>query len=177
MLAAVPSGEYEVRASLDLTPVFGKIETVEIRKIVPPPPDAFERRLAELASEDPTVRRAALSDLPFFGTRRKEVGPVLVSCLRDPDGILRRMALAMLQGFKDVAAAHAGTILGILESREGRVRGERTNAALLVSRTTPASDRARAALEQSVEDAEPWERSIFRSALDAYRTRTKSGDR
>ena len=172
MLAAVPSGEYEIRATLDLTPVFGKIETIETRRIEPPPADAFERRLAELRSRDPLVRRKAISDLPYFGRQRKRVGPALIACLADPDGVVRRMILAILQGFRAEAAENAGTILGILESRSGRVRGERTNAALLVSRTTPPSARALAALEGALKDAEEWERTIFRSALDAYLART-----
>jgi HEAT repeat protein len=171
VLAAVPRGEYEVRVALDLTPIFGKLLSEQTRLIEPPPADTFERRLADLASDDPVVRRAALSDLPYFGRQRKRVGPALVKCLDDPDGIMRRMALAMLQSFKVEAAAHADRVLDILEDRTGRVRGERTNAALLLSRTAPPSDRALAALTKAVEDATEWERTIFRSALDAYRKR------
>jgi HEAT repeat protein len=172
VLAAVPSGEYEITVSIDLTPVFGKLELAQTRQIERPSADAFERRLKDLASEDPKVRRKAVAELPYFGAQRKRVGPAIVACLSDPDGIVRRMALATLQGFAKEAAEHADTILRILEDRNGRARGERTNAALLISRTTPPSDRALAALEGALKDAaSEWDKKIFQSALDAYRKR------
>jgi hypothetical protein len=166
----VPAGEYEVVFLLDLSPLFADFEPSRTLGLVPPPPDAIDRRIEELASDDPEVRRKAVQDLPYFSRHRRRVGWALAACLADPDGVVRRLALASLQSYPDRAAAYADTILDILEDGGG-IRGERTNAALLASRTTPPSDRALAALERALEEGTEAEKPIFRSALEAYRER------
>ena len=117
------------------------------------------------------MRRKAVQDLPYFSLHRKRVGWALAACLTDPDGVVRRLALASLQSHRERAADHVDTILHILEHQEGRISGERTNAALLLSRTAPPSDRALAALTQALKDGKEREKPIFQSALDAYRKR------
>jgi len=167
-----------VSFALDLSPLFGNLELTETVELSPPPPDAIDRRIEDLSSDDPEVRRSAVQDLPYFSLHRKRVGWALAACLTDPDGVVRRLALASLQSFPGRAAEHTDTILHILETAEGRIRGERTNAALLVSRTIPPSDRTLAALEQALREGSEAEKRIFQSALDAYlkRCASTSGD-
>lgn len=167
----MPAGEYEVTFSVDLSPLFGDLVFTETIELTPPPPDAIDRRIEDLSSDDPELRRKAVQELPYFSFHRQRVGWALAACLTDPDGVVRRLALASLQSFPDRAADHADTILHILEEKSGRVSGERTNAALLVSRTTPPSDRALAALEKALGESTERERPIFQSALDSYRKR------
>ena len=162
--------------ALDLSPLFGDLELTETVELAPSPPDAIDRRIEDLSSDDPEVRIKAVQDLPYFNFHRKRVGWALAACLTDPDGVVRRMALASLQSFRDRAADHADTVLHILETAEGRIRGERTNAALLVSRTTPPSDRALAALEKGLREGSEAEKRIFQSALDAYVKRCEPAD-
>jgi HEAT repeat protein len=178
ILAAVPAGEYVAKLSLDLTPLFGPIGCEKSLTITPPPPEAVERRLADLEDQDPVVRRAAVQELPYFSKDGKRVGEALGRCLLDEDGIVRRLALASLQGWPDVAAARCGEVLGILEDGTGRAPGERTNAALLASRTAPVSDRARSAFDKALREATPREKPILESALEFYRKRAAqaSGD-
>ena len=135
------------------------------------PPDALERRIAELSDPDPAVRRVAVEDFKFFGVERAKVGAALAGCLKDRDGTVRRMALAQLQSFPDVAAEQVEVVLAIIADGTGRAPGERTNAALLASRTAPPGDRVMAAFEKALAEVSEAEKLIIRSAIDFYRTR------
>jgi hypothetical protein len=170
----VPAGEYQVTFALDLSPLFGNFDLGGTVRLTPPPDDAIDQRIGALASGDPEVRREAVRDLPYFSRHRQRVGWALAACLTDPDGVVRRLALASLQSYPDRAAAHADTILHILEDGTGRVRGERTNAALLASRTVPPSARALAAFRKALAEGTEYEKRIFQSALAAYLERTEA---
>jgi hypothetical protein len=60
VLAAVPAGEYEVTFSLDLSPLFENFDLSEIVRLSPPPPDAIDRQIENLSSDDPEARRRAV---------------------------------------------------------------------------------------------------------------------
>ena len=63
---AVPSGKYEVVASVDQAPLFGEIRGKARVGVTVPGEEILEQRLEELKSEDAGVRRTALIDLRYF---------------------------------------------------------------------------------------------------------------
>lgn len=169
MPVAVPTGNYEIEASVDLSPLFGKIEHFGAVDVVLPSEKILNDRLAQLESEDVNQRRMALIDLRYFREDAEKVVPALVACLDDGEEVIRMVALSVLMAYPEQAAAHVERFYSMLESEDGvSVRG---NAAYLISRVAPVSDRAEQALMNALESADENLKSRIESALTTYRRR------
>jgi hypothetical protein len=134
----VPTGEYEVEASVDLTPVFGKLRRTERLLIERPGPDALDKAIARLEAAAPDDRWAAVDDLRWFAGHGDRIVPLLVRIVAEreegalfsaiyalaeyPDQAeLTRPALLPLLGGKEPAGCTAAWVLGILFPKAQRL--------------------------------------------------------
>ncbi len=168
---AVPAGEYEIRASLDLTPLFGVLTCANPVSVYEVPADILERRLAELGSENAALRRNALIDLRNFRDDGDVVVPAVLKLVSDADESIRGLALSVLQSFPKQAVGVIDVVLPILESKTVSTY-ERSSAGWIVARFAPASERAEKALAAALEAAEENYRPQYENMLKQYRTRT-----
>lgn len=175
MPVAVPTGEYELKAAIDLSPVFGEIEHECAVPVTTPPENVLDRRLEQLASDDPNVRRIAVIDLRYFPGHGDRVFPALLGALDDEEPAVRSIALSVMISYPAQAAAHADVYLEILLG--DRAAAEKATAAYLVGRFAPASPEAEAALTKAIDDAPEAYRPRFESALNQYRSRTGPEER
>ena len=150
MPVAVPTGEYTLLYSLDLSPVFGVLEYEETVEIAQPPADILEKRLEQISSEDATARRAAIADLRYFPDEGERIVPALVAALKKADDSARPLILSVLSAFPAQAAEYLDTFLGILETGKGY---EPVYAAQLLARMAPADEMIRKAMEKAAASA------------------------
>ena len=166
---AVPTGEYEMTASVDLTPLFGVIEHKTTVTITRPPENALDVRLEQLNSEDANVRQRALYDLRYFPKEGNRIVPRLVEILESDDANLRSAAISVFNAFLKEAAAHLDLLVGIATG-EGSVN-ERGGAAYLVARVAPKDEKYEKVLTDGVESSEGYMKRRFEGALSYYRRR------
>ena len=169
MSVAVPTGEYAVECSLDLTPLFDVVRHTETVEVVLPGPNLLDERLSQLDSEDGNVRYRAVLDLRYFTTEGARVVPALLQSLKDPEMRVRNVALTAFYRFPKEAAEHIDVFLGILQ---GNVSiGEKANAAYVLGRFAPVDAKYEKALVSAKAAAEDNYKPRFSSALTAYRRR------
>jgi HEAT repeat protein len=174
---AEPSGEFETKCSIDLSPVYGTIEETKTVTITQPPADILDKRLAELESEDAGVRSMAASDLAFFEGEGERVFPALVTCLGDGSEGVRTSALYSLYSYPEQIAANHGVFLKMVRDTEleGRFR---ERAAFYLGRFGPAGDREilkvlEEALKSQKENPE-GQFSMYAYAIQEYKRRMKT---
>jgi len=166
---AVPTGDYDLIASVDLSPVFGVLTyegTVSVRR---PGADVLGQRLRELAGDDAKARRRALLDLRYFPDHGDRVVPALIGVLEGDDENLKYLALSVLGSYPKEVAGHLDLILGIATGK-GK-DNERGGAAYLLARVAPKKEEYEKALAEGVESSEGYMKRRFESALKLYRRR------
>jgi len=166
---AVPSGEYELTASVDLSPLFGVLSKKTSVTVARPRDDILDVRLEELAGADANLRRRALYDLRYFPKQGDRVVPALVAILEGDDASLRPAAIGVLGAFPKEAAGHLDLILSITTGKGSE--SERGGAAYLLARIAPKDDRYEKALTDGVESSEGYPKRQFEGALGLYRRR------
>ena len=166
---AVPSGEYELTASVDLSPVFGVLTKKTTVTVARPRDDILDVRLKELASGDPSEVRRAIYDLRYFPKDGERIVPALVSVLEGKDANLRQAAISVFGSFPKGAAEHLDLILSIATDTEGGYA--RGRAAYLLARFAPQDEKYEKALTDGVKSSEGSLKRQFESALDQYRRR------
>jgi hypothetical protein len=171
---AVPTGSYEVTARVDLTPLFGVVETTRTVELTRPPADVLDRRLAELSAEKEAVRRTAAYQLRYFPDDGERIVPALLTRLEDEESSVRLAALSVLGSFGDEAAEHVDRYLAILES--GKTSYEKASAANLLGRVAPASETVERALRAAAASEDPTVERRAEYALKAYLTRTGAAE-
>jgi HEAT repeat protein len=169
---AVPTGSYELRASLDLSPVLGVIEHAETLIVTRPPADILDRRLEELSSENGSVRRTAVYDLRYFPEDGERIVPFLLNCLKDREGSVRLAALSVLTAFPKEAAEHVDVYLAILGGGDAVVKYERASAAYLLGRVAPKSEEVEKALRNAATSDDETVKRSAEYALRTYLART-----
>ncbi|MBI4879629.1 MAG: HEAT repeat domain-containing protein [Planctomycetes bacterium] len=170
---AEPSGEYQVDLSVDLSPIYGKIEDRQTIAISRPPADILERRLAECASDDAAARRRAAQDLAYFKDDGERVFPALIRCLDDADEGVRSAAVYSMGRYPEQIAEHPEAMIRVLGD-ERLDASRRGYAAYLLSEHGPLTEPARAALSAAKERASDDDRSRFASALERFEERAKA---
>ena len=150
MPVAEPSGEHSVKIFLDLSPFYGKIEDERTVKIIRPPADILEQRLAELKSEDPQVRRTAALDLAYFQDAGDRVFPALTACLQDPEEQVRTYAVYSMGRYPKQVEKKADVFLEILRD-ESFSKNLKARCALLLGRYGPLTGEVEKALEKAGE--------------------------
>ena len=170
MPVAVPAGEYELHASIDLGTPFGVIEDVTTVTIAPPSADILEKRLKELESEDSEVRRLALIQLRYFRSDGEKVVPALLGRLEDKDPTIRMVALSVFSAFPQQAKEHLDLFLGLLRAELGVSLSEKVQAAYLLARHAPWDEEVLAAILKA-EEAGGSRRVSFSSARKQYQRR------
>ncbi|MEN8151581.1 MAG: HEAT repeat domain-containing protein [Planctomycetota bacterium] len=164
---AVPTGEYDLVASVDLSPLFGVLETESKVSLTRPGAEVLDQRLKELASDDPNVRRRALYDLRYFPKEGERIVPELVKALSDGDEHVRGAALSVFYAFPDAAREQVDLVLGIVTGDGSE--SERGRAAYFVARFAPEDPKVEKALIDAVESAEGPVKRRLQGALDYYR--------
>jgi len=134
---AEPSGEYSVNCSIDLSPLYGKIEERKSVAITQPPADILERRLAELDSKEANERIAAARDLAYFEGQGERAFPALLTCLEDPVESVATSALYSMNSYSDQIAKHHDVFLQMLRNQKTLPRF-RDRAAYYLGRFAPA---------------------------------------
>lgn len=167
---AVPTGKYLVRASIDLSPLFGVIEQEIPIEIIQPGRNALEQNLAALGDEDPNARREALRQLQFFPGHGEKIAARVVDLVRDPDPDVRSMAIQVLIRYLDSLKPHAGKLLPLLTD-ENLSDHPRMAVAFMVASHAPPGRAVEAALSKALEIVDAKNRMGIRSALDLYHQR------
>jgi HEAT repeat protein len=171
---AEPSGEYDLLCSVDLSPLYGKIEEKKSVAITQPPADILDRRLAELESEDVGVRSTAASDLAYFEGEGERVFPALLTCLDDPEEDVAQSALYSLYYYPVQIKAHTEYFLKLLCDMEKPQRFQE-RAAYYLGRYGDASAKVEKALEEAVKANEnPSSSRRLEYALNNCRQRMKT---
>jgi len=168
---AVPTGEYDATAKVDLSPVLGVIENLISVEIRQPEGDVLATRLEELQSEEANVRRRAAIDLRYFPEDGEKVVPALLGRLDDESGYVRSASLSVLASYPEQAGKHADRFLSILEGGEKTTIGERLGAAHLLARTAPLDPRYEAALQAALKSATEIYQLSYQAALTNFRRR------
>lgn len=171
MPVAVPTGRYDLKASVDLRPVFGEIEQFSAVDFVAPTEKILEERLAQLESENVSVRRNALIDLRYFPKDGEVVFPELMACLDDEDPNIRLIALSVMMAYPAQAAEEVDTFIEILLGDESVSMSEKSNAANLLGRYVPVSKEVGEALEKAWAAADGNLKLRMKYAVEAYRKR------
>lgn len=171
MPVAVPTGHYDLEVSLDLNPILGKIEHVATVDVVVPSEKILEERLAQLDSADVNVRRTALIDLRNFREDGDTVFPKLLAQLSDEEASIRMLALSVMMAYPKHTAEHADTFIEILLGDESVSVSEKSNAAMLLSRYVPPSEKVGAALEKAYAGADQNLKTRLQYSIDNYRQR------
>lgn len=170
---AVPTGRYEVTCVIDLNPFFGVVSKKTTIDLVAPGPEAVDKRLEELKSEDKEVRRTALFDLMWFPKAREKIFPVLLELLDDPDGEFRGMVISVMGRFPHQAAKHTDRFIEIaLDEKRGV--SERGSAAWFLAQYAPASEEVEKCLVKLSESEDPKEKQYFSWPIQNYRSRTRN---
>ena len=174
MPVAVPSGEYILDSSVDLSPLFEKIAVKNTVRIDQPPPDILERRLAELESDDGDVRNEAAMDLAYFEGEAARVFPALLAHLEDPVQSVRVNALEAMGHYSEQLGKHSKVFLKLLGDEEKELY-MRSVVAEYLGRHAPLSEEVEKALEKAAisfvnESLGPF----FVRARDSYRRRAKA---
>jgi HEAT repeat protein len=170
---AVPSGRYELTASVDLSPVFGILEHNATVDVVIPGPDAINDHLKSLASEDKNVRRTALIALRYFKEDAERVVPALLTCVKDPELNIRTIALSVLMSFQTQAKEHLDVFMKILSGGKDVDFSEKSMAVQALCRLAPSSDEVDAAMVKALAESPENYKALFESQLKRYRQRTK----
>jgi hypothetical protein len=170
----VPAGRYDLEASLDLKPFFGRLDHIGVVRLEVPGEKILDQRLAQLGSEDAGARRAALIDLRYFRQDGDKVFPLLMKCVqKDPDPNIRMIALSVMMAYPDHVAKHEDVYIGILFGDDASM-SEKSNAAMLLSRYVPVSDKVGAVLEKAWAEADENMKLRLRYSLENYRERAKA---
>lgn len=177
MPVAVPSGEYTLASSVDLTPAFEKIESETTIRITQPPPDILDKRLEELESNDVEVRNKAAKDLAYFEEEGEHVFPALLAHLDDPDQSVRVNAMEAMASYPDQLKMHSKVFLKLLRDRESE-KYLRSVAAEYLGRHAPLEDEVKKALEKAaISFVNDPLAQFFLRARDNYRRRVKAEKR
>jgi hypothetical protein len=170
---AEPSGEYQVLCTLDLSPLCGKLETINEVTIIQPPADILDRRLAELNSEDENVRLQAVRDLYFFEDHGDRVFPALLTRYVDSGEAQRIEILSSMGSFPDHIKDHIDLFIEIVNNRDES--GDVVDfAAYYLGQYGPRDDRVEKALEDAAAaHSESDFSESMKYALERYRKRVK----
>ncbi len=166
---AVPSGSYDLTASLDLSPVFGIIASSQPVEVTVPGPEVLDEHLKKLESEDANVRMRTIYDLRYFREDAERVVPVLLARLQDRDETVRGAALSVFISYPTGAEKNVSVFLPFLADGTDR---EKLTAFQLVARNAPAGEEFLAALEKALAEAPENYKYTYKSNLDRYRART-----
>lgn len=169
---AVPTGDYELTATVDLSPYFGLVTHSGEIHIDLPPADLLEQRLQELDSESEETRRLALLELRHFKHAAERVLPAVLDRLEDGSPAVRSTALSVLAYYRVQAIEHVEVFLRFLE--EGETDPERVNAAYALASLAPVSPEIEKVLVDAFEGAAESQKMRFESALRNYRRRAKA---
>jgi hypothetical protein len=167
----VPTGEYDLTAKVDLSPVFGVLEHKQKIRLTQPGADVLEKRLAALDSDDAKVRRTAIYDLRYFPKEGAKVVPKLIEIVKSGDKTLVPAALSVLGAYQKEALEHIDLLVSIM-SGDGSA-SERMGAAYLVGRIAKKDPKIEQALVDGVESTEGTLKQRFEYALSTYRRRHK----
>jgi hypothetical protein len=170
---AVPTGTYDVALSVDLSPVFEPLAAKKRVEIVQPGPNALDRRLKEIATEEGMARIEALRDLRFFPDQGERIVAALLPLLDDPDLPIRSEALSVITGFPEQALKHLDRFLA-LAADETREIHERGWAARFLAWHAPIEKRVEDCLAKLAESSDPRTELWFRPPLQRYRQRQKA---
>jgi hypothetical protein len=170
---AVPTGKYDVTCVIDLNPLFGVVTKKTTVELVSPGPEAVDKRLEELKSEDKEVRQTALFDLIWFPEAKERIFPELLKLLDDPDGRFRGMVISVMGRFPHEAAKHVDRFIEIALD-EKRDVSERGSAAWFLAQYAPASETVEKCLEKLSESKDPKEKQYFQWPIQNYRNRVRN---
>ena len=115
---AVPTGEYEVRTSADLSPLFGVVEGRKRLRIEQPGPDALERLIDRLDSLDSPDRPSLVDELALFTDDGERVAPLLLEIVGREDDSARFSAIYGLREFPEHVEETKGVLLPLLDTTE-----------------------------------------------------------
>jgi len=170
---AEPSGEYEIACSVDLSPVFGKIENKTTVTITQPPADILDRRLKELESDDVDTGVKAARDLSYFEKDGARVFPALLAHLDDPDESIRMSVFSAMTRYTDQIKDHVDIFLEILGNKEESDYFRQMSASC-VSYYAALSADVEEALKQALESYKGHDyESAFKYYLERYQERMK----
>lgn len=156
--------------SVDLSPIFGRIEQTATLEIRPPGPDALAKNLAALDDEEPKVRREALRQLQFFPDEGERIVPRVIDLAADPDPDVRSMAINALVRYLDSLRPHAAKLLPLLTD-ETLSDQPRLAVAWMVAQHAPPGEEVEKALTKALELVDVKNRMGIRFSLDLYRRR------
>ena len=111
---AVPTGDYVVRTSIDLSPLFGEVQGEKRLRIEQPGPDAIEKHLARIEAVKAGKRFNIISELAYFEDSGDRVVPALVEIISRSDGSDRIAAIFALEDFPDHARLAKDALLSLL---------------------------------------------------------------
>ena len=168
---AVPTGEYDLTASVDLTPLFGVIEKKTTVSVTRPGKNVLDEQLKKLDGGEPNARVRALYDLRYFPKEGARIVPVLVKILKGEDASLRGAAISVLGAFPAEMAEHLDLVISIIAGDGSE--SERSNAAYLLARVAPKDERCEKALLDAASSSEGTMKPRFDGALNNYRRRHK----
>ncbi len=170
----MPTGRYDLEASLDLSPVYGKLDHVTTVDITVPSEAVLAERLEQLKSEDVNVRRGALIDLRYFRQDGDKVFPALLECLSDTESVIRMVALSVMMAYPKQATEHVDTFIAIVEGGPEVSVSERSNAIYILARYVPPSEMITEVLEKAWENADESFKPRMQSAIEQYRKRVQA---
>ena len=171
MPVAEPSGEYLVKCSVDLSPLFGKIEETKTIVLSRPPPGILDQRLAELRSDDINVKSLAASELGYFHKDGERVFTALAACFRSAPESLRNTIVYSMENYPEQIALRSTFFLEILGNNKYS-DNLRKSAARCLSDSGPIDD----AVEKALRAAAKADRKdrILAYFLAQYRNRKKA---
>jgi len=168
---AVPTGRYDVTLSIDLSPIFGVVTAKKTLDITRPGPDALDKRITELASEDKQVRQTALFDLMYFPKDGEKIFAALLPLLDDPDSQFRGCVIQVMSRFAPQAVKHLDRFIEICLDPERDLQ-ERGSAAWFLAQHAPAGEKVEKCLATLAETKDPKEKRWFEWSITTYRKRT-----
>jgi hypothetical protein len=133
---AVPTGEYELRTSIDLSPLFGEVKGEARLRIEQPGPDALAKHLARIEAVKAGDRFKIIGELVYFEDSGDRVVPALVEIISRSDGPDRISAIFVLEDFPDHARLAKEALLSLL-SLHGNYDDPGSFAAAVLGRLYP----------------------------------------
>ncbi|MCP3859723.1 MAG: hypothetical protein GY704_08735, partial [Phycisphaeraceae bacterium] len=99
----MPSGKYELTASLDLSPVFGIITSRHEVDLKVPGPEILDEHLKSLESPDANIRTQALYQLRYFKQDAERVVVALAAAMKDESEGVRSAAMSVFMAYPEHA--------------------------------------------------------------------------
>jgi len=162
---AVPSGKYELSASVDLSPLFGVIASTQTVDVKVPGPEVLDEHLKDLESEDANVRVQAIYKLRYFKPDAERVVAALASALEDPEEGVRAAAMSVFNSYPEHAKKHLDVFVKLLSTGGNR---QRYTACSLLARVAPWDEKILAAMKAAKEAGPTNYETAFQSTIDRY---------